>query len=209
MDGGLVCLGIRPDRPATGFGYLRCAVKPRARTAVAVARFVEKPDASRARRFLKSGRYLWNGGMFVWKAERFLEELARTAPAISAAVAAHLDGKRGAWKRAPRLSVDYAVMERAQGVRVVMLDAGWDDIGSWDAAARHRRPGRADRSREILIDSPGSVTFGDRRLIAVVDLPDVIVVDTEDALLVVSRRNPEKVKQAVELLRRRGRKDLL
>ncbi|MCP3978811.1 MAG: NTP transferase domain-containing protein [bacterium] len=206
----LVCLGIRPDRPATGFGYLKCAAKPVRGRAGTVERFVEKPDAARARRFVRSGRYLWNAGMFIWRVERFLDELACTAPAIARAVDGHLAGKARAWNRATKLSVDYAVMEKAEGVRVVPLDAGWDDVGSWDAAARLREalasPGP---DAPILVDSPGSVVFGEGRLVAVVDAPDIAVVDTPDALLIVSRKGSEKVRRVVEELKTRKRDDLL
>jgi len=207
--GALVCLGVRPDRPATSFGYLRCAERPAPGRSVRVARFVEKPDLSRARRFLRSGKYLWNAGMFVWDATVFLEQLERAAPRIRRAVDRCLAGRPEAWASAPRLSVDYAVMEQARGVRVVPLDAGWDDVGSWDAAARLREEqGRRDRDA-ILIDSPGSVVFAEGKTVAVVDLPGIAVVETPDALLVVARDSSERVREVVERLRRRGRKDLL
>lgn len=205
----LVCLGIRPDRPATGFGYLACASAPVKGRASRVARFVEKPDLARARRFLRSGRYLWNAGMFVWRAERFVEEARRTAPGTVRAVEKHLAGAKTAWSRAQRLSVDYAVMERAKDVSVVPLDAGWDDVGSWEAAARLREETGVAAADSLVLDSPGSVVFGDGRLVALVDVPGVTVVDTPDALLVVSRDSSEQVKRVVEELRRRRRTDLL
>ncbi len=208
QQGSLVCLGIRPDRAATGFGYLKCATVPQGGGATVVAKFVEKPDPARARRFVKSGRYLWNGGMFVWRAARFLEEMDRTAPRIRRAVAAHLAGERGAWERATRLSVDYAVMEQATDVQVVPLDAGWDDLGSWDAAGRLRSKDPHARSR-ILLDSEGSVVFAGEKMVAVVGVPGVAVVDSGDALLVVSRARTEQVKLVVETLKKRRRKDLL
>ncbi|HKQ62219.1 MAG TPA: sugar phosphate nucleotidyltransferase, partial [Candidatus Polarisedimenticolaceae bacterium] len=173
-----------------------------------VARFVEKPAAARARRFLASGRYLWNAGMFVWTVARFLEELGRTAPDILAGVRGKLAGERGAWERAGKRSVDYAVMEHARGVEVVPLDAGWDDVGSWDAAARLREEaGLAPAS--ILVGSPGSVVFAGERVVALVDAPGLVVVDTPDALLVVSRRGAEGVRRVVDELRARRRQDLL
>jgi len=207
--GALVCLGIRPDHPATGFGYLRCSGRPSKRKAVPVDRFVEKPDAPRARRFLKTGKYLWNGGMFVWRAERFLEEARRVAPGVAEPVEAFVRGKKRAWVRAERRSVDFAVMEKARGVEVVALDAGWSDVGSWDAAGRLKEAAGDAETEHILVDSPGSVIFGNARLIAIVDAPGVAVVDTPDALLVVSRRGSERVKAVVEELRRRRRADLL
>ena len=207
--GALVCLGIRPDRPATGFGYLKCASRAGTARAVPVERFVEKPDLARARRFVRSGRYLWNAGMFIWKVERFLEELKRTSPAILRGVRACLAGDSRGWNRATKLSVDYAVMEKAGRVKVVALDAGWDDVGSWDAAAALAGRGRPDGRRQIVLDSPDTVVFGERRLIAVVDAPDLAVVDTPDALLIVSRKSSERVREVVQRLRRYGREDLL
>lgn len=204
----LVCLGIRPDRPATGFGYLKCARPPRNGAAVPVERFVEKPSVARARRFVASRRYLWNGGMFVWRVERFLRELGTTAPRIHDAVSRAARGDRRSWSRAERKSVDYAVMEKAEGVRVVPLDAGWDDVGSWDAAARLRES-EVSRSRAIVLDSPGTVVFESSRTVAVVGVPGVLVVDTEDALLVVARGASEKVREVVAALRSDGREDLL
>lgn len=203
--GGLVCLGVRPDRPATGFGYLECAARPSGRRAVPVTRFVEKPKLARARSFLRSGRHLWNAGMFVWRVDRFLAEAGRVAPAVTAPVLAHVAGERRAWRRAERRSVDYAVMERARGVQVVALDAGWDDVGSWDAAARLRAEA-PDARAVVRVDSEGSAVFGEGgRLVALVGVPGVVVVDTEDALLVVHRDRAEQVRAVVNALVSTGR----
>jgi mannose-1-phosphate guanylyltransferase len=207
--GSLVCLGVTPDRPSTGFGYLKCAGKARGAAAVAVERFVEKPDAARALRFVRSGRYLWNAGMFVWRADRFLDELGRQAPATLRAVEATRGGSARAWGGAEKLSVDYAVMEGASNVKVVALDAGWDDVGSWHAAARLREEAGLAGTDEVFVESRGSVVFGRGRLIALVGVPGVVVVDTEDALLVTSRDRSEEVRKVVKELERRGRGDLL
>ena len=207
--GALVCLGIAPDRAATGFGYLKVKTKPRAGVPTPVLAFVEKPDAARARRFLKSGRYLWNGGMFVWQVDRFLGELARLAPEIHDATAAVAAGSEAAWRNATKISVDYAVMEKASNVTVVPLDAGWDDLGSWDAAARHAGSGARGNGTRVILGSDGAVVFGGGRLVAVVDLPGVVVVDTKDALLVVPRGSSEKLKSVVEAVRAAGRADVL
>ena len=116
----------------------------------------------------------------------------------------HLAGKPRAWGRATRRSVDFAVMEQARGVQVVPLDAGWDDVGSWNAAARLREEQGFVEAGQLSVDSPGSVVFGGRRLVALVDVPDVVVIDTPDALLVVSREGSEKVRLVVDELKRRG-----
>jgi mannose-1-phosphate guanylyltransferase len=208
-EGHLVCLGIRPDRPATGFGYLKCSRQPDGVESVPVERFVEKPDLARARRFVRSGKYLWNGGMFVWQVERFLTELHRTAPRIHRAVNAFVGGNAGSWTRAPRISVDYAVMEKAKGVRVVPLDAGWNDVGSWAAAASLREKAARRDPKHLLVDSDDSVVFGDERIVAVVGVPGVVVVDTPDALLVVKRERSEEVKQVVQSLKKSRRTELL
>lgn len=208
-DGALVCLGVRPDRPATGFGYLECARAPRGPAAVPVTRFVEKPDAARARRFVRGGRHLWNAGMFVWRPEAFLAEAARVAPDVHDPVERYFGGSSRAWARARKASVDFAVMENARGVAVVALDAGWDDVGSWDAAARLTPAAGAAGPSRVLVGSAGSAVFGGPRLVAVVDVPDVVVVDTPDALLVVARGSAERVRDVVAGLRERGREDLL
>jgi mannose-1-phosphate guanylyltransferase/mannose-6-phosphate isomerase len=207
--GGLVCLGIRPDRPATGFGYLLCKDPPRPHRAVRVARFVEKPDLAKAKRFLRSGRYLWNAGMFVWRVERYLEEAERAEPRMVHSVKGYLDGTPRSWNRSPKLSVDYAVMERAEDVQVVPLEAGWNDLGSWEAAARLTLQRSTESRQRLMLDSPDSAVFGSERFVAVVGLPGVTVIDTPDALLVVSREHAEDVKKVVDHLRRTGRRDLL
>ncbi|ANM29052.1 hypothetical protein ABI59_04770 [Acidobacteria bacterium Mor1] len=207
--GDLCCLGIKPDRPATGFGYLKCKGSVRAKGPIEVDRFVEKPDLAKAKRFLKTGTYLWNAGMFVWRATRFLDELDRTAPEIRTAVERMLAGKAKAWDKATKLSVDYAVMERARGVKVVPLDAGWDDVGSWQAAAALlEEAGLLDRS-PVLVGSEGTAVFGAEKLVAVVGLPDVSIVETPDALLVVRNDQSERVRDVVKELEKRGRRDLL
>lgn len=196
--GALVCLGVRPDRPATGFGWIRLASPPRRGSSTPVGRFVEKPDLGRARRYLRSGRYLWNGGMFVGRAERFLEAIGRHAPRVLAAVR-----RRGAWERAPRISFDRAVLEKARGLRAVLLEAGWDDVGSWAAASRLFPGGNATLVRRLA--SPGSAVFGGGRLVALVGVPDLVVVDGDDALLVLDRGDAERVRELVASLRREGR----
>lgn len=206
--GSLVCLGVRPDRPATGFGYLRCVSPPRRGRATRVAAFVEKPALARARRFVARGDYLWNGGMFVWRAARLLEELGRHAPETLAAVAGTAAGRPRAWERATRRSIDYAVMEKADAVAVVPLDAGWDDVGSWPAAARLREAGARAADRHVLLDSPGTAVFDDEGTVAVVGIADAVVVRAGRAVLVVARDRAEDVRRVVEALRARGDRGL-
>jgi mannose-1-phosphate guanylyltransferase len=203
--GGLVCLGVVPDRPRTGFGYLRVARRTKSR-AIKVEQFIEKPALPAARRFVASGRYLWNAGLFVWRADEFLSVAAAVAPAVHAAGVAAAAGRSMAWRRLRPASVDRAVMEKAPRVAVVPLDAGWEDLGSWDAAAREMPEGSPGA---LLTDSPGTVVFGRGRVVAVLDVPGIVVVDTPDALLVVSRSAAERVRCVVDHLARHGRGDVL
>jgi len=200
--GTLVCLGVTPRRPETGYGYLRVAGRGRRSGALRVEQFIEKPDSAKARRFVAAGRYLWNSGIFVFKAADFLDVLDRVAPALRAAGDAGADGRVAAWRRAPVVSVDRAVLEKAPKVAVVPLSASWEDVGSWDAAARLATNARA--RRVVLLDSPGSVVFGGGRTVAVLGVPGVVLVATPDAILVVSRASAERVRDVVAELRRRG-----
>jgi len=202
----LVCLGVVPDRPATGFGYLECRAAPRGNRPCEVRRFVEKPDARRAAAFVRSGRYLWNAGMFVYAAATFAGELRRAAPALYRAVERHIAGRPGAWGKVPRISLDYALMERARCVRAVPLRAGWDDVGSWAGVADDAAGGAL---RPILVDSPGCAVRAGHRIVALVGMKDTVVVDTDDALLVVARDRAEDVRAVVAELKRRKRKELL
>jgi mannose-1-phosphate guanylyltransferase len=204
--GALVCLGVVPDGPRAAYGYLVCAKAPGSR-AVRVDRFVEKPAIAAARRLLRTGRCLWNAGTFAWRVDSFLEELTRQRADIALAAREAADGRAARWKRLVGRSVDYAVLEGAGEVLAVRLSTGWDDLGSWDVVARRAPP--APARRVILVDAPGSVAFSRSRFVAVVGVPDVVVVDSPDAVLVVARSRAQDVKRVVDALRRRGRKDLL
>ena len=192
--GALVCLGVRPDRPATGFGYIELAGSRRGPGAMPVRRFVEKPPLARARRFAASRRYLWNAGIVVGRVGTILDALRRHAPAVHRGATA---GGAAAWGRSPATSFDRAVLEKAERLEVVPLDAGWIDVGSWDAAAA------LSGVAPIAIGSPGSAVFGDGRVIALVDVPGVVVVDTPDAVLVVARASAERVREVVAKVARR------
>ena len=193
----IVCLGVRPDRPATEYGYLEVGRVERGDGPARVRRFVEKPPPARARAWSRSKRHLWNAGVVVARAERILESLARHAPRIHRAVR---DPR--AWDAAPVRSFDHAVLEKAGHLAAVPLAGGWADVGSWDAAAS-AGPARGS-GLPVLIGSEGSAVFSDRRVVALVDVPNVVVVDTPDAVLVVARGSAQRVREAVrEVVRRR------
>jgi mannose-1-phosphate guanylyltransferase/mannose-6-phosphate isomerase len=218
MAGWLVTFGVEPDRPETGFGYIRRGDGIDAH-AYRVAEFVEKPARHVAEGYLTSGQYAWNSGMFLFKASRYLEELAEHAPDIHAAVQAayahatiDLDFIRidhDAFANVPDNSIDYAVLEKTAHAAVVPVDCTWSDIGSWSAlwlAGMRDAEGNLREGDTIAIDTKNSlIRSHDRHLLAVVGLEDIIVVTTPDATLVSHRNAAQDVKRIVEELKASGR----
>ena len=211
-QGDFVVFGVKPDRAETGYGYIRGKG--------IVEAFVEKPDAARARKFVASGKYTWNSGMFMARVSCWRNALARFAPDIAAACekawsGAQRDGDflrldTKAFLGCRSDSIDRAVAERLAGapgaprLRVVPLDAGWSDIGSWDAlwqaSARDRR-GNAASGDVLIEDADGTLVFSDGRLVAAVGTRDLLVVDTPDALLVAPKSRASDVKAVVAKLK--------
>jgi mannose-1-phosphate guanylyltransferase len=217
----IVTIGIRPTEPATGYGYL--ALGPRLATTKAgpvhrVARFVEKPSAAKAARFLAGRRHLWNAGTFVFRPAVLLAALARRQPEVAARLTRAAEGGLAgpaldrAYAGMPSISIDHGVMEKERGTEVLAATLDWDDLGSWDAVARHAR---ADRDGNVL--DRAAVAVGSRRCfvrsdgtpVALVGLDDVVVVRTPDALLVARRGGGERVRDVVDALRRAGRDRVL
>lgn len=220
--GRLVTFGIRPERPETGYGYIRVGEAVAEGGEVlghTVERFVEKPDEATARRYLEEGGYLWNSGMFCFRADRILEAMGETAPellekvdACWAAVGAReepLELPRAPFEALPDISVDYAVMERARDVAVVPCELGWSDIGSWDAlgtlAPADEAGNRVTGEGVLLLDSRGCVVRSEGgRVVAGIGLEDLVVVDTADAVLVAPRGEAQRVREVVDRLRAAG-----
>ncbi len=214
--GGLVTFGVVADRVETGYGYIRRAHDPG--PVFRVAEFVEKPDAATARRYIESGEYYWNSGMFMFRASVYLAELGRHAPAMLAACRAALAaaGRDLDFLRLPAQefsacppdSIDYAVMEKTDAAVVVPLAAGWSDVGSWAALADalpRDEDGNVAVGDVITEDCTGSYLHSTSRLIAGVGLRDHVVVETKDAVLVAPRDRVQDVKQLVGELKARGR----
>ena len=214
--GKLVTFGIVPIAPETGYGYIK-ATTP-AGEVRGVERFVEKPDLATAQAYVASGDYFWNSGMFLFRASRYLEELAAFAPAILAAAKAALAGAkrdvdflrldRAAFEACPSDSIDYAVMEKTSGAAVLPIAVGWSDVGSWSALweiADQDPDGNAHHGDVLAIDCRNTLAWGGRRLVSLLGLQDVIVVDTDDALLVASKDQVQKVKEIVSTLKSQGR----
>jgi mannose-1-phosphate guanylyltransferase/mannose-6-phosphate isomerase len=222
--GAIVILGIAPDRPETGFGYIR-AGDGGAGQAERVAQFVEKPDAATAQRYLDAGDYYWNSGMFVVRASVWLAALERFRPDIAAAsrrawAAKSVDASfirpgRDEFGAIPSESVDYAVMEKCPGtsefdIRMVPLDAGWSDLGAWDAVwqvSAKDADGNASVGDALLNDSRNTLVHATSRLVGVVGLDNVIVVETPDAVLVADRSRSQDVKFIVNQLQGAGRSE--
>jgi mannose-1-phosphate guanylyltransferase/mannose-6-phosphate isomerase len=220
--GSLVILGIRPDRPETGFGYI-CIEADGAKnsepaSAPKVLRFVEKPDLATAQRYLAEGLYYWNSGMFVMRASTWLRAIDTFRPDIAKATAAAWAGRTldapfvrpgsEAFAAIPSESVDYAVMEPCADsadfdLRMLPLDAGWSDLGAWDAVwqtSERDEAGNASTGDALLHDTRNVLVHATSRLVSVIGLDDVVVVETPDAVLVTHRDHSQQVKQVVAQL---------
>ena len=219
-EGWLVTFGIRPDRPETGFGYIRRAESVGAE-AFRVEQFVEKPNLATAESYLADGHYDWNSGMFLFKAARYLHELGEHAPEMLAAVrAAHASAKsdldfvrldRDAFARVPDNSIDYAVMEKTRHAAVIPVSCEWSDIGSWSAlwlAGDRDEQGNLREGDTLTVDTHNSLLRShDRHLVATVGVDDLIVVTTPDATLVAHRDAAQDVKRIVDQLKAADRSE--
>jgi mannose-1-phosphate guanylyltransferase len=226
VPGRLVTFGIRPTYPAESFGYVQqgepLPVGPGEAPAHTVARFKEKPPAAVAAEYLAAGTYLWNAGIFVWKAATILAALGERQPECLA----HLRRIAAAWDGPDRdrvfaaefaaikgTSIDYAVLEHAADVAVIEAPFGWDDLGGWSAVARQRPADAAGNTflgRQLDLGSTGTIVqTGDDHLVVTLGLEDMLVVHTPDATLVASRSREEEVKQVVAELERRGWSEFL
>jgi mannose-1-phosphate guanylyltransferase/mannose-6-phosphate isomerase len=220
-DGYLVTFGIRPDRPHTGYGYIeagsRLAAEPAA-TAHTVARFVEKPDPATAQSYIESGNHYWNGGIFLFRAGAFLREVESLAPEIFSACQAAVergshDGdffrlEAEAFRRAPDLSIDYAVMEKTSAAVVIPVEMGWSDVGSWSALweiAGKDGSGNVVEGDAVLHEVRDTYLRSDGPLLAAIGVSDMVVVATEDAVLVAPRERAQEVRAIVDRLKASGR----
>lgn len=205
-----VTIGVRPSAPETGYGYIRLGA-PIGTRVRAVQAFVEKPSRARARRFLASGGYRWNSGIFAWRVDTVLDLFERHLPEVMAALgrAARAPVRQRpvalarAYARLAPVSVDYGIMEKAERALVVDGDFGWSDVGTWAAlAAVAQTTGRA--APVVAVDASRYVVFSPERLVALVGVDDLIVVDAADALLICRRDRAQDVRRVVAELERRG-----
>jgi len=221
--GAFVILGVTPDRPETGYGYIRC--EPAGQGEMKVAKFVEKPDAATAQDYLDDGRYYWNSGMFVVRASLWLQALGQFRPDILAATRAAWDGRsvdasfvrpdKARFAAIPSESVDYAVMEQCPeatdfDIRMVPLAAAWSDLGAWDAVwqlSAKDSAGNATTGDALLSDTRDTLVHATSRLVGVIGLQGVVVVETPDAVLVADRSRSQDVKNIVGQLQKAGRSE--
>ena len=219
-EGLIVTFGINPTFPATHYGYIRVGARVNGGAALAVEAFVEKPDAETASGYVAES-YLWNSGNFAFRADIMLDEIERFEPDIAAAAKQAVEGMARdldflrlpaePFGRAPKKSIDYAVMERTERAAVVPVDLGWSDVGSWSAVwdvMSHDADGNASTGSVVFYESRNSLVRSDDAILtAVVGLEDIIVVTTPDAVLVTSRDKAEQVKGLVEQLKAQNRRE--
>ena len=215
----IVTMGVTPDYPATGFGYIRVGRPADVGTATVFARaerFVEKPDERTARRYLASGRYVWNAGMFVWRVATMKAALLRAAPGL-AILAASVAAARGAravrkvlatyYPQLPKISVDYAVMEKTPNILVSRSAFGWDDVGTWTSADRHLA---TDARRNVvrgdvaLLDVSDAIAISSGPQVAMLGVANVVVVATKDSVLVADKARVQDLKKLLAKLHANG-----
>jgi mannose-1-phosphate guanylyltransferase len=222
--GRMIVIGVKPRWPETGYGYLEFPRGTEAGGAepLPVLRFHEKPDEAAARRYVEAGNFYWNAGIFFWRADVFLEALRKYQPKTATLLAAlppfasrRFDAQlRAAYPRCEGISVDYAVMEKADNVAgFATEDLEWNDVGSWNAVYEllaHDAEGNAAHSTELLAQASARNYVDARgKLVALLGVDDLIVVDTEDALLVAARGRAQEVGELVKALERKKRQSLL
>ena len=215
QDANLVTIGITPNYPETGYGYIKYVEDKKEDKAYRVEKFVEKPNYETAVDYLNNGSYLWNSGMFVWKVstilgkfESLMKDTYDNLFAIKEAIG-HENEKSiltEKFQLCEAISVDYGVMERAEDIFVLPGDFGWDDVGSWLAVERIKKTddeGNVLTGNVITVDTKNTTIEGSDKLIAAVGLEDFIVVDTDDAILICNKRHSGEIKKVLEILRQK------
>ncbi len=227
-EGHLVTVGIVPRSPDTGLGYIqrgdvlrtyRVGPHRAEHTAYRVRRFAEKPDAATAVQFVQSGEYYWNSGIFAWRISRILAEFERCEPRLYAQLREiqasfgtpdEMAATRRIWETIQPQSIDVGVMEKAEDVAVVPADIGWSDVGNWQSLAEILAPGGQEnvvlgQGSPLLADTSGSLIYSGNRLVAALGLENMVIVDTEDVILICPKERAQDVKKLVDRLRQEGR----
>ena len=217
---GLFTIGIRPNYPETGYGYIKFDKNENA-IARKVEEFKEKPDYETAKAYVESGNYAWNSGMFVWKASTILEKFAELLPDIYACLTTIGDAMntpdedrviQEVYPVIPKISIDYGILERSDDVLVLSGDFGWNDVGSWDMMKviyDEDAEGNILVGDHVNIDTTNTISFSSGKMIATIGVDNLVVVETEDAILVCDKNRVQDVKKVVDTLNEQGRTDLL
>lgn len=221
QGGNLVTLGIAPDCPETWYGYIKFQPEQTLGRAFAVERFVEKPDLETAKAYLASEQYLWNSGMFIWKTSTILKNLQTYLPEtyrglykIGEAIGTPMEEQvlEREFQAFEAESIDYGVMEKAKNIYILSGAFGWDDVGSWLAVGRIKRSnelGNVVEGNVVTVDTRDTIIQGGGKLIAAVGLEDMIVVDSEDALLICEKAHAGDIKKVLENLKICNRREYL
>lgn len=210
-SGAILTVAVKPDHPATGFGYLEMGAELAAGPGGIVRevrRFVEKPDVETARSYVASGNFAWNAGMFFWRTGTFLEEAERNAPELARFVREFPAGGRddflaGRFAQLPKISVDYAIMEKARRVETLVAQFEWDDVGLWTALPKHLPKdagGNTVRGDVVSTEATNNIALSNGRMIALCGVSDLVVVETADAVLVCHRDAVQDIKRIVQQL---------
>ncbi len=223
LDGDhIVTFGIPPHYPAIGYGYIQfkeeASSEIRGETFFPVERFKEKPSYEKASEFLDAGNYFWNSGMFLWQAKAFPRKLEQYAPQLFPYWGMMVEALKEqdetllmtAYDQIPSTSIDYALMERAQPIWMCRGDFGWSDVGAWSSLAdiwEKDTLGNALRGECLVLDSEDCLLFNPDRITALVGVKDLLVVNTDDALLICRKDLDQKVKEIVEILKKKGKED--
>jgi mannose-1-phosphate guanylyltransferase len=220
----LVTLGITPNRPETGFGYIargRLYDTIEGNPAYLVDRFAEKPDYERALEYLASGNYYWNSGIFVWKADMILHEIEQRLPELHAGLQ-QIAGAFGTgdysstllkiFTGLPKISIDYGVMEKAGNVVVLPGNFGWDDVGSWTALESYKEKdeqGNCLEGRGVLVDTKNTLVFTSDKVVATLGVENLIVVESRDSILICHKEHAQEIKKVINALQEQGYKEVL
>jgi mannose-1-phosphate guanylyltransferase len=224
-EGYLVTIGIPARYPETGYGYIRLGeplLMAEGLTVHRVQQFKEKPDRATAEQYVRSGEYCWNASMFLWRVDVFLDALRRLLPEVYAplaAIAACWDAPEGQhcfqehWPTIPEITIDHGIMERADQVAVVPAEFGWADLGDWHGLAQLLADDADDSvvlgCEHLGLDTRATLIYGGRRMVVTLGVENLVVVDTDDVLLVAHRSRAQEVREIVRRLEQLGRQDLL
>ncbi|KUK37085.1 MAG: mannose-phosphate guanylyltransferase [Thermacetogenium sp.] len=219
-----VTIGIRPGRPETGFGYIARGERYRDFNGIPAYRvlgFTEKPDRERALQFLEKGNYLWNSGIFVWRADLIERLIEKHLPVLAAGLK-EIEESWGTercgtvlekvYAGLPKISIDYGVMEKAEGVLVFPGDFGWDDVGSWTALESYKKKdgnGNILEGRGVLVDTENTLVQATSKVVATLGVKDLIVVEDEGSILICHKKKAQELKKVINALQENGYKEIL